>query len=238
MGFFDFLNPVIDVVKSWVTDVSKNHSSSVQTIYEPDKIQIAQLDKDKAAILVEGQKELIAINAKLQYAIIEAQNNSADHIANTLKSLMESVNAIAQQRLTLLENGHLEIVKKIETLYLEFENEIKKDQNTFNFEQLPQMLEMLEKFPKESSSHQLYKDNIEKQITINSDFVANKLKALGERQNELIHSSIHIKVTILEHSNQIVQERLQFFHAQLENRENLAIENANKEPKLLTDTSN
>jgi hypothetical protein len=204
-------------------------SSSVQTLHEPDKVkiaelelQIAQTNSENAQMLLQEQKELIRINAQMQGAIIEAEAKSFQHSAEVLKELMKSINIIAQQRLELIENGQLEIVKKIENLYSDFEKEVKKDNFNFQMNQLPQMMEMLEKFPPESSSHKLYSKSVEKQIDINTEFISRKLSDLSKRQQMLVESTEETKKIVLEHSNKIVENRMQFLEQQLESRKELA----------------
>ncbi len=212
---------------------SHNSNSSVQTLYEPDRVKIAQLElqiaesnNERTQILLEGQKELIELNARMQGAIIEAEANSFEHSAEVLKSFMHDMNIIAQQRMELLENGHFEVVNKIERLYLDFEKEIQQDGVSY-LEKLPKMLEMLEKFPPESSAYKIYAQSIEKHSFITSEFLGNKLKALQTKQQNLIDSSIKMKEALFEHSAKIVEERMKFLESQLESRRELTLQNSN-----------
>jgi hypothetical protein len=76
----------------------------------------------------------------MQAAVIEANARGFEHSANVLKSLIHDMNLMAQQRLTLLENGHFEIVKNIEPLYRDFEREVQNDNHAFQVEKLPAMI--------------------------------------------------------------------------------------------------
>jgi hypothetical protein len=233
MGFW---STVTSVVGSWfssnTSSSTSSYSSSTETIYEPDKVKVAELEKERAEIenervtlMADAQKEIIELNARMQGAIIEAEAKSFEHSAQVLKDLMQNMNIIAQQRLELLENGQFEVVKKIETLYLEFEKEIQKDNDNFQLEKLPKMFEILEKFPTESSSHKLYTDSIDKQINLNIDFVSRKLSDLSNRQKLLIESASETKKIVLEHSYKVVEDRMKFIENQLESRKELAIQN-------------
>jgi hypothetical protein len=204
---------------------SSSSSNSIQTIYEPDKVRMAELENDKIGLMAEAQKEIIQMNAQMQGAIIEAETRSFEHSAKVLKSLMSDINILAQQRLTLLENGNLEIVKNIETLYSGFEKEVQKDNMNFQLKQLPQMFEVLSNFPDGSSSHTLYKDSIDKQINLNMEFVSEKIKNLLKRQQMLIESSNDAKKMVCEESAKLVQDRMIFLEQQLESRKELALLN-------------
>jgi hypothetical protein len=187
--------------------------------------EIEETKSENARMVLQEQKEIIGLNAKMQNAIIEAEEKSFEHSAHILKEMMKSINTISQQRLELIENGQLEIVKKIENMYSDFEKEINNDNMNFQLNQLPQMLETLEKFPPESSSHQLYSQSVEKQMNLNFEFVSRKLADLGKRQQTLIDSSVKTKDLIVEHSNRVVEERMKFLENQLESRKELARQN-------------
>jgi len=232
MGFLSsivsFASSAIDTVNkifssssgglSFNNNNSTNHNSnsSVQTLYEPDRVKIAEWESKKATILIDGQQEIIKLNAKMQMSILEANIRGFEYSANILKSINNDINIMAQERLELLENGHIEVVNRIETLYLSFEKEIKKDNDNFQLNKLTQMCELLNKFPADSISHKIYSDSIIKQINLNISFVGDKLKALKERQHILIESSLESKKIILAHSNKIVEERMKFLETQIE----------------------
>jgi len=240
MGFLSTVGSVISSFFSSNTSSStSSYSSSTETIYEPDKVKVAKLEKKRAKIenervtlMANAQKEIIELNARMQGAIIEAEAKSSQHSAEVLKNLMKDVNIIAQQRLELLENGQFEVVKKIETLYLEFEKEIQKDNYGFQLEKLPKMLEILEKFPPESSSYKLYEDSIADQRKLNIEFVSRKLSDLSKRQQMLIESSSETKNMILEHSAKLVEDRMIFLEKQLDSRKELAIQNSQNKLEL------
>jgi len=228
-GLSSFVSSAVSVVGSLFGGSSSgggssySSSSTTTTIYEPDKLKIAELEKEKAEMLVAEQKELIKLNAQMQGAIIEAEARSFEHSANILKSMMESMNIIAQQRFQLLENGHLEIVEKIETLYSEFEKNIQKDNHSFQMDKLPEMLQMLSTFPEDSDMRKIYSDSVTMQVSSNMEFINSKLKSLKNRQEQLITSSIQTKDKILESSAKLVEGRMKFLDNQLESRKELAI---------------
>jgi len=238
MSFFSWAGSVIKGVGDFFGGSSGSYShsstSSSQTLYEPDRVRVAELelqrthlDNQRADRMIEGQKEIIELNAQMQGMIIEAHAKGLEHSVNVLKSLMNDMNLMAQQQLTLLENGHFEIVKNIETLYLSFEQEVQKDNRNFQLQQLPAMFEALSKFPENSTAHTMYAGSIDKQIALNFDFISNKLQGLAQRQRLLIESSVASKQFVLEHSAQLVRERMAFLDTQLEHQKSLGtVENA------------
>ena len=228
-----WISDTIDTVSGWFgsSSSSETHShsyssvetSTTQTIYEPDKVKVAELENSRMDRAIEAQKEIIQMNSKMQLLIMEAHQKGFEHSTKVLKDMMQSLNQIAQERLMLIENGHFEVVERIEKLYLGLEKEIRTDNDGFNIEQLPKMLEMLSKFEEGSSSARLYEKSIDKQIELNSDFFMKKLNALHERQKLMVESSIKSKEQVLEQSAQIVLDRMKFLDKQLEYQKNMQL---------------
>lgn len=239
-----FLNRVFDTVSSFFSNNGSSRSSSenyhssstTQTVYEPDKVRVAELENQRSEMLVEAQKDIIELNARMQAAVIEANVRGFEYSANVLKSLMNDMNIIAQQRLQLLENGHFEIVKQIECLYLDLEREIKKDNEAFQLEKLPQMFEVLNKFPEDSAAHKMYSGSIDQQIQLNISFVADKFKGLTQRQHTLIAASTDTKKLVLEQSGQLVADRMKFLEKQIEHKETLHLNAPEKVKSLPSST--
>ncbi|MDQ7003227.1 MAG: hypothetical protein Q9N02_11195, partial [Ghiorsea sp.] len=175
MGFFSSL---WDGAKSVVKTIFGDHSSteatshtnssvsSSQIIYEPDKVKIAELENGRMDKAIEAQKEIMHMNNEMQLYIMEAHQKGFEHSTKILKEMMQSLNQIAQERLMLIENGHFEVVEKIEKLYLGLENEIREGNDSFNMRQLPKMLEMLSKFETGSVPAKLYEKSVDQQIEL------------------------------------------------------------------------
>jgi len=224
-----WIGTAINVVKSWFGSSSSTETrsssrtsiSNTNTIYEPDKVKVAELENQRMDKAIEAQKEIMQMNHEMQMLIMEAHQKGFEHSTEVLKEMMQSLNQIAQERLILIENGHFEIVEKIENLYMSLEKEIREDNDGFNMEQLPKMLEMLSKFEVGSTSAKLYEKSIDKQIELNGDFFMKKLNALHERQKLMVESTIKSKELVLEQSSQIVLDRMKFLDKQLEHQQNI-----------------
>jgi len=229
MGFFSGLaslaGAAIGAVGSMFSDggSSVNHSSTsvanTQTIYEPDKVKVAKLENEKMDKAIEAQKEIMQMNQEMQLYIMEAHQKGFEHSVKILKEMMKSLNQIAQERLTLIENGHFAVVEKIETLYLGLEKEIRNDNDGFNMEQLPKMLTILSQFEAGSASAKLYEKSVDQQIELNGSFFTAKLSALHDRQKTMVESTIKSKDLVLEQSAQIVLDRMNFLDKQLEHQQ-------------------
>jgi len=202
---------------------SKTSTSTTQTIYEPDRVKIAELERAKMDKAIDAQKEIMQMNAEMQVMIMETHQKGFEHSTKLLKEMMLSLNQIAQERLLLIENGHFEVVEKVEKLYMGLESEIREDSTSFNLDELPKMLAMLEKFPKDSASAKLYEKSIDKQIDMNMSFFAQKLSALHERQKIMVESTIKSKELVLVQSAQMVLDRMAFLDKQLSHQQQVML---------------
>ena len=233
MGFFSGLGSIVSSLASGIGSIfggggsSVSHSSTstsnTQTVYEPDKVKVAELENDRMNKAVVAQKEIMQMNSEMQLMIMEAHEKGFEKSTEILKEMMRSLNDIAQERLILIENGHFEVVEKIEKLYLGLEKEIREDNNNFNMSQLPEMLEMLSKFEVGSPSAKLYEKSVDKQIELNGTFFTQKLGALHERQKLMVASAIKSKEQVLEQSSQIVLDRMKFLDKQLDHQQNMQL---------------
>jgi len=228
MGWF---SDTVDTVRGWFgkkdstesRSTTRSSTSNTTTVYEPDKVKVAELESGRMDKAIEAQKEIMQMNHEMQLLIMEAHQKGFEHSTEILKEMMQSLNQIAQERLILIENGHFEVVEKIEHLYMGLEKEIREDNDGFNMEQLPKMLEMLSKFEIGTPSAKLYEKSIDKQIELNGDFFMKKLSALHERQKIMVESSIKSKELVLEQSSQIVLDRMKFLDKQLEHQQNMQL---------------
>jgi hypothetical protein len=217
---------------------NSSSTSNTQTMYEPDKVKVAELENNRMDKAIVAQKEIMKMNSEMQLMIMEAHQKGFEKSTIILKDMMKSLNLIAQERLSLIENGHFEIVEKIEKLYIGLEQEIKDDNDGFNMEQLPKMLEMLSKFEADSPSAKLYEKSIDKQIELNGTFFTQKLGALHERQKLMVVSAIKSKEQVLEQSSQIVLDRMKFLDKQLEYQQNIQFIPNQTQPQQINLTSN
>ncbi len=217
----------------------QNHNATTtSTVYEPDRVKAEELANKRVKLIADSQSELLELNAKFTGLIIQAEARSFQHSAEIMKNLLSDLNIIAEQRLRLIENGHLEIVQQIEDAYSKIEADVKLDNELFANEKMPKMLENLEKFKEGSSAHKTYEKLMNGQVDIHLEFIKNKLHDLRKRQQQLIDSSVNTKNKIIEDTSKLVSEQMLYLDKQLESRkENLKLESQqqieNSQQKLL-----
>jgi len=210
-----FLSDIWDGVKSFFGGSSRSDtkSSSSTTVYEPDKVKIAQLNKEK-------ELELIKLNGIIQKGMIEAQVHGLVKFNESLEKLMRELNIVAEQQFKLTENASLEAIKNIESYYVELRNSIIVDRNNFD-DTFIEMLKKLEQFPKDSAQYKIYAKKLDGFAESEVEFFAEALKQIHIKQQKLIDSTLENKKAINDKIYGIVSKRLNESSIILANSENL-----------------
>ena len=98
MGFFSGLWGGVKSIASAVFGgggSSINHSSSststTQTMYEPDRVKVAELENGRMDRAIEAQKEIMQMNNEMQLYIMEAHQKGFEHSTQILKDMMRSL---------------------------------------------------------------------------------------------------------------------------------------------------
>ncbi len=106
---------------------SSSSSTSTQTIYEPDKVRAAEIDKEKAIeierlkgnnikLQKEAKIEIIETNARMEALIVEAKVRGFDMAAQILVGMTKELNILGEQRIAMIEsasgNAVLQITSK------------------------------------------------------------------------------------------------------------------------------
>ena len=107
MGWF---SDSIDTVRGWfgkkdsseTKSTSRTSVSNTSTVYEPDKVKVAELENGRMDKAIEAQKEIMQMNHEMQILIMEAHQKGFEHSTQVLKEMMQTLNQIAQERLILI----------------------------------------------------------------------------------------------------------------------------------------
>ena len=162
-------------------------------------------------------------------------------MAQTILTLQEKLNEVAEKRLLIIEKGSLQIIKEIENVYNELGDKIEQDNDKYNTEKLPQLLSILEKYEEGTPAHKLYQKRIDDDMTLQIKHHAMQIENLSKRQTQIIDGFLKGKERILEQTGQITKEMLNVVQNQaLELKSNhvdtLALPKDNNS-KSLTDNS-
>ena len=220
MGFFSGL---VSGVKSFVSGIFGGGSSSgggggssLSYNYEPDKVRVAEIERDtklkladkrneRVELVKEATIEILQAQALTQAAIEKARAEGMKEISAQLVSLQEKMLQVAEQRLTIIEKCSLPIIREIENFYNEIGEKIKADSDAYNTEKLPKLLQILNQYEKDSPAYQLYFAQIQNDMTRQGIFIEQQLQQVSERQNLVLQSFLSSKEKILDQTAQITE---------------------------------
>lgn len=195
---------------------SSRSSSSYNYNYEPDKVRIAEIERDtklkladkeneRIELMRDAQIELFKAQAISQAAIEKARAEGAIAIANQLVIMQEKMLDVAKKRIAIIEEGSLPLIKEIENFYDEVGEKISADSEEYNTEKLPQLLKILSQYEKDSPEHEIFFAQINEDRARQGRFIERQMDRVSERQNLVLQSFLSTKEKIIEQTGQITQ---------------------------------
>lgn len=197
--------------------------------YEPDKVKVAEINKEKEILLAKMQQnnidknkqaelELMQANANFQLDIMKAKEEGFTNVVAALTNMMKEWNIINEQRIAFMNNTKFDTAQKISNLYSELSTKIDNDAMDFHLHTVPEMLAQLEKV-KEPDSHEIYKKNIDKFISNFVDEKTDMLKSYRYQQEMLLQSSLNSIDAITNEVTQTVMNRVESLTKAIQNDE-------------------
>ena len=223
MGLFGMIGSAVRTVVSVFTGGSSSSSgggggsySSSRTIHEPDKVKIAEIERDTKVRLakmeadrqeryIQAQQELLQTQRENQEAIEMLRLQGQAAMVQRLLKLQDELNEIAQNRLLIIEKGSMQLIKEMEDFYDGLGAKIKADNDEYSAEKLPKLLELLSQYEEGSAAHELYKKRIESDMELQAQHFDRQIMEVASRQNQIIAGFIHSKDRVLEQTAQITQ---------------------------------
>lgn len=195
---------------------SSRSSSSYNYNYEPDKVKIAEIERDtklkladkeneRIELMRDAQIELFKAQAISQAAIEKARAEGAIAIANQLVIMQEKMLDVAKKRIAIIEEGSLPTVREIENFYNEVGEKISADAEEYNTKKLPQLLKILSQYEKGSPEHEIFFAQINEDRARQGRFIERQMDRVSERQNLVLQSFLSTKEKIIEQTGQITQ---------------------------------
>lgn len=175
------------------------------------KLQLADKEMERVELMRDAQIEILQAQAISQAAIEKARAEGMKDLANHLISLQDKMLEIAEKRMTIIEKCSLPIIKEIETFYNEIGDKIQADNSEYNTTKLPQLLQILNQYEKDSPAFQLYFAQVQNDMARQGRFIEQQLQQVSERQNLVLQSFLSSKEKILEQTGQITETIAQKF---------------------------
>lgn len=179
------------------TDIATQAEIKKANINAENQIRLSELETERIELRKQAQKEIIRENADAQIAIEEARAKGFTVMAQTILTLQEKLNEVAEKRLLIIEKASLPIVKEMELFYGELNHKINEDNELYTSKKLPMLLETLSKFPESSPAYQLYFKQIETDMTNQSKHYLQQLDNVAERQKMVLNSFLKGKEQII-----------------------------------------
>ena len=179
------------------TDIATQAEIKKANINAENQIRLSELETERIELRKQAQKEIIRENADAQIAIEEARAKGFTVMAQTILTLQEKLNEVAEKRLLIIEKASLPIVKEMELFYGELNHKINEDNELYTSKKLPMLLETLSKFPESSPAYQLYFKQIETDMANQSKHYLQQLDNVAERQKMVLNSFLKGKEQII-----------------------------------------
>lgn len=190
------------------------------TTYEPDKVKVAeieadtkirlaQMETDRIEIMKQARLDILQFETESQIALEQARAQGLTVMAQTILTLQEKLNEVAEKRLLIIEKGSLQVIRDIENFYDELGTKIQEDDDRYNTEKLPELLSILEKYEEGSPSHKIYMKRIEEDMALQAKHYTQQIEAISQRQSQIIDGFLQSKDKILEQTGQITAGMLE-----------------------------
>ena len=217
MGIFSTIGGFIKGIFGGSSSGASRSTSS--TVYEPDKVRIAEIEKntkirlatmerERQELMHKAQIEFLQAHYDCEEALVQAKVKGFAATAEMIVRMQSKLTEIAETRMAIIEKGSLSIVKDIENFYDELGDKVKADNYEYNIEKLPALLAILEKYEIDSPAHKLYQKRIEEDMRVQGEYYMKQLENIAMRQQQVIDGFIKNKNNIIEQTDLITKELL------------------------------
>lgn len=217
MGIFSTIGGFIKGIFGGSSSGASRSTSS--TVYEPDKVRIAEIEKntkirlatmerERQELMHKAQIEFLQAHYDCEEALVQAKVKGFAATAEMIVRMQSKLTEIAETRMAIIEKGSLSIVKDIENFYDELGDKVKADNYEYNIEKLPALLAILEKYEIDSPAHKLYQKRIEEDMRVQGEYYMKQLDNIAMRQQQVIDGFIKNKNSIIEQTGLLTKELL------------------------------
>lgn len=217
MGIFSTIGGFIKGIFGGSSSGASRSTSS--TVYEPDKVRIAEIEKntkirlatmerERQELMHKAQIEFLQAHYDCEEALVQAKVKGFAATAEMIVRMQSKLTEIAETRMAIIEKGSLSIVKDIENFYDELGDKVKADNYEYNIEKLPALLAILEKYEIDSPAHKLYQKRIEEDMRVQGEYYMKQLDNIAIRQQQVIDGFINNKNSIIEQTGLLTKELL------------------------------
>jgi hypothetical protein len=180
----------------------------VAQIEADTKIRLANMEAERIEIMKQARLDILQYEAQSKIALEQARAMGLQSMANSIVEMQYKLNDVAEKRLQIIEKGSIQIIKEIENFYEEIGNRIEADNDKYNMEKLPALLDILGRYEKDSPQHQIYFQQIQDDRQRQLQHYSKQVDAVLQRQTQVMAGFISGKEKIIEQTGQITQGML------------------------------
>lgn len=217
MGIFSTIGGFIKGIFGGSSSGASRSTSS--TMYEPDKVRIAEIEqntkirlatmeRERQELMHKAQLEFLQAHYDCEEALVQAKVKGFAATAEVIVRMQSKLTEIAETRMAIIEKGSLPIIKDIEKFYDELGDKVNADNDEYNMEKLPALLAILEKYEVDSPAHKLYQKRIEEDMRLQGEYYMKQLDNIAIRQQQVIDGFIKSKNSIIEQTGLLTKELL------------------------------
>lgn len=200
--------------------------SHTTTTYEPDKVKVAEIEADtkirlanmeteRIEIMKQARLDILEYETQCSIALEQAKAQGLGVMAQMIINMQDKLNEVAEKRLQIIEKGSIQIIKEIESFYDEIGDKIQAENDKYNLEKLPALLDILQQYEPGTPQHEIYMQQIQDDRKIQQQYYLKQIEAVAARQNMVISGFISSKEKIIEQTGQITQGMLDSVQAQV-----------------------
>lgn len=220
MGFFGAIGGFVKGLFGGGSSSGGGGGYSSNTVYEPDKVKVAEIEsrtkirlanmeQERIELMKQAQLDILQYETQCHIALEEAKARGMSVIAQNIVLMQEKLNDVAERRLQIIEKGSLQIVKEIEAFYDEVGDKIQSENDEYNTKKLPALLEILGKYEQGSPEHQIYMQRIQDDCQRQQQYYLKQIDNVYSRQSQVIAGFISSKEKIVEQTGQVTHEMLE-----------------------------
>lgn len=212
------LGSIWDEIKSVFSSSSSSGGSRSTSNYnyEPDKVRVAEIERnlklemadkerERIELMRDAQLERLKAQAMTQMAIDEARTKNMKAFAEQLAVLQEKMLEVAKNRIVIIEEGSLPMIREIEAFYEEVGDRIQAKGDEYTTRKLPQLLHLLQQYEKDSPEYEIFASQIKDDRERQNQFIMTQLQKIQERQELVTKSFLTTKDKIIEQTGRITQ---------------------------------
>lgn len=218
MGVFDTIGRFVKGLFGGSSSSGGSRSTS-STVYEPDKVRIAEIEqntkirlatmeRERQELMHKAQLEFLQAHYDCEEALVQAKVRGFVATAEMIVRMQSKLTEIAETRMAIIEQGSLPIIKDIEKFYEELGDKVKADKEKYNLEDLPKLLALLGRYKVDSTEHKLYEKLIDEDMRLQSEYYMKQLDNIAIRQKQVIDGFIKSKNSIIEQTGLLTKELL------------------------------